>query len=194
GLAVTGEVQVANLKRNDTAQAGDLLFLTKPLGTGVLTTAGKRGLLEAQHAHVARDLMLIPNTLGASLGGLEEVHAMTDVTGFGLAGHLLEMAEGSGLQVDLEFRAVPRAEEVEHYLAMGAYPDGAFRNWKSYGDRLEGASDMLRMMVLSDPQTSGGLLVAVDPDAADAIRSLSAVQGPIGRMVMPTERATIVVR
>ena len=194
GLAVTGEVPLAHLKRNDTAQAGDLLFLTKPLGTGILTTAEKRGLLEPGHGLVARDLMLVPNTLGAELGTLDGVHAMTDVTGFGLAGHLLELAEGSGLHVDLQFDAVPRLAEVAHYLGKGAYPDGAFRNWKSYGTRVAGASDMLRMMVLSDPQTSGGLLVAVAPEAAPDVAARVGGGGPIGTLLTTTEGATIVVR
>ena len=194
GLAVTGEVRVAQLKRNDTAQAGDRLYLTKPLGTGILTTAEKRGLLEPAHAHVARDLMLEPNVLGRKLAAFDSVHAITDVTGFGLAGHLIEMAEGSGLVAELEFDQVPVREEALHYLAKGAYPDGAFRNWKSYGEKIVGAGDMTRMMILSDPQTSGGLLVAVAADHELPVEAPAGHWRPIGRFLDTAEGARLVVR
>jgi selenide,water dikinase len=163
GLAVTGEVAIGQLKRNDTAQEGDLLILTKPLGVGILSTAQKRGVLKPEHAHIARDLMCRSNAVGAALSQLPGVHAMTDVTGFGLAGHLLEMCRGSGLSATIHYRDVPLVPEALHYLSLGCYADGALRNWKSYHDAVRGAGDMERMMVLSDPQTSGGLLLAVDP-------------------------------
>lgn len=163
GLAVTGEVDIAHIKRNDTAREGDVLILTKPLGVGILSTAQKRGLLKPEHAHIARDLMCRSNAVGAELAKLPGVHAMTDVTGFGLAGHLLEMCRGSGLSARINYADVPVIPEAREYLALGCYADGALRNWKSYHASVNGASDMERMMVASDPQTSGGLLLAVDP-------------------------------
>jgi selenide, water dikinase len=163
GLAVTGRVRKAHIKRNDTARTGDVLLLTKPIGVGILATAQKRGVLSADHAHVARDLMCMPNDVGAMLGECEAVHAITDVTGFGLAGHLLEMCKGSNLSAQVEWSLVPLLPEAQYYLQQGCYPDGAFRNWKSYGNTISGANGTERMMMLSDPQTSGGLLIAVDP-------------------------------
>lgn len=167
GLAVSGEVPIANIKRNDTAQAGDLLLLTKPLGLGILSTAQKRGVLRPEHAGIARDIMLRSNRVGTALAELPGVHAMTDVTGFGLGGHLLEMLQGAGLSAALHWSDVPLIPEALQYLAEGCYPDGAFRNWKSYAQHFEGAEDMERMMLLSDPQTNGGLLVAIGPNELD---------------------------
>ena len=163
GLAVTGEVAIEHLKRNNTARAGDLLILTKPLGVDILSTAQKRGVLKPEHAHIARDLMCMSNAVGAELAITPGVHAMTDVTGFGLAGHLLELCGGSGLSAEIRYNDLPVIPEARDYLALGCYADGALRNWKSYHGQVSGAGDMERMMVLSDPQTSGGLLLAVDP-------------------------------
>ncbi|MCB0771589.1 MAG: selenide, water dikinase SelD [Flavobacteriales bacterium] len=186
GLAVTGEVATANIKRNDTAKAGDLLYLTKPLGVGILSTAQKRGKLRAGDAHIARDLMCRLNTVGQALGNLTTVSALTDVTGFGLAGHLLEMCKGSGLSASIEFNKVPILPEARIYLAEGYYPDGALRNWKSYATRITGAGDMERMFLLSDPQTSGGLLIAVAPEGRNEVEQLLTKHGLdaacIGRM------------
>lgn len=170
GLAVTGEVPVTHIKRNDTAVDGDVLLLSKPLGVGLLSTAQKRGKLRPEHAHVARDLMCRLNAVGAVLGGMRGVHAMTDVTGFGLGGHLLELCDGSGLRALIHFANVPVLPEAVTYIAEGCYPDGSFRNWRSYGARITGANAMDRMLLLSDPQTSGGLLVAC---AAEAVGEVS---------------------
>lgn len=175
GLAVTGEVRQEHLKRNDTAQDGDLLYLTKPLGVGILSTAQKRGVLASEHTHIGRDLMARPNRIGTALGTIAAVHALTDVTGFGLLGHLLEMCRGSGLSATLNYDAIPKIPEALHYLAQGQYPDGCFRNWKSYSAEVSGASTMERMLLLSDPQTSGGLLIACgDEGRAEVERALHA--------------------
>ncbi len=163
GLAVTGEVKRAHIKRNDTAQVGARLFLTKPLGIGILTTAEKRGVLRAQDIGRARDLMCTLNRVGSRFGELSGVQAMTDVTGFGLAGHLVEMADGSGLTARLDFTAVPCIAGVEHYLALGCVPGGTERNYASYGERLAPLTPSQKQL-LCDPQTSGGLLVAVAPE------------------------------
>lgn len=166
GLAVTGEAPIANIKRNDTARPGDTLWLTKPLGIGILSTAMKRGTLRPEHRSVGTDLMCTSNQAGYALGSTPGITAMTDITGFGLLGHLIEMCEGSATAAELDFGSVPVLQEALTYLALGAYPDGSFRNWKSYGNKVQGAGSMERMMVLSDPQTSGGLLVATDRDGS----------------------------
>lgn len=198
GLAVTGEVAVANIKRNDTAQAGDVLLLTKPLGIGVLATAMKRGILQPAHAGIATEWMCRGNKVGAALGELTGVHAMTDVTGFGLLGHLLEVCEGSGLGASIDFASVPLIPEARAYVQQGCYADGALRNWKSYHDKVSGASELERMMLLSDPQTSGGLVVAVAPDHVEQVMMLITATGDsisaIGTMRENDESAVIQVR
>ncbi|MBK9148621.1 MAG: selenide, water dikinase SelD [Flavobacteriales bacterium] len=197
GLAVTGEAPTAHIKRNDTAQAGDALLLTKPIGLGILATAMKRGLLAPEHAGIGTALMSALNDAGSALGELPGVHAMTDVTGFGLLGHLLEVCEGSGLRAEVEFSRVPVIPEARHYLGLGAYPDGSFRNWKSIGASTAGASDMDRMMLLSDPQTSGGLLIAAAHSAIAAVEAICADHGTpatfIGRMLGPGEGPVVLV-
>lgn len=177
GLAVTGEVSTANVKRNDTAKAGDALLLTKPIGVGILATAMKRGLMKPEHAVIGTEVMARVNSSGEQLGTMPGVHAMTDVTGFGLLGHLIELCEGSGLIADIEFSRVPVIPEAAHYLSAGAYPDGSFRNWKSFASKVEGAASMERMMLLSDPQTSGGLLISCDPSIVHQVKSACAKDG-----------------
>lgn len=171
GLAVTGEVQQAHLKRNDTANEGDVLFLTKPIGVGILSTAQKRGIIQADDAVLMRDTMAVLNTVGTALGRLPGVHALTDVTGFGLLGHLLEMC-GERLSAELDYEAIPKLPPCAALIAQGCYPDGALRNWKSYGHRVEGAGSMERLFMLSDPQTSGGLLIAVSRAEAGKVIEL----------------------
>jgi selenide,water dikinase len=163
GLAVTGLVDKRHMKRNDTATLGCSLFLTKPLGIGILTTAEKKGLLREEDQGLARDLMCTLNTPGSRFGKLAGVMAMTDVTGFGLLGHLVEMADGSQLSARLDSAAVPRLASVEHYLALGCIPGGTLRNYESYGERIGPLSEAQKHL-LCDPQTSGGLLVAVAPE------------------------------
>jgi selenide,water dikinase len=172
GLAVTGLVRRDGIKRNNTAQPGDALYLTKPLGTGILSTAMKRGVLRPEHQHVGRDLMVRLNRSGSQLAERDWVHALTDVTGFGAGGHLIEMCDGGRLSVELDFNAVPIIPEALAYLALGCYPDGAFRNWRSIGPLTTGAGAMDRMMVLSDPQTNGGLLIACDPAHSAELEAL----------------------
>lgn len=163
GLAVTGLVQVKHLKQNSTAQAGDKLYLTKPLGIGILTTAQKRKILRPEHSQLAIDTMCQLNDLGAKLGELSYVHALTDVTGFGLGGHLREMCEGSHLQAVLEFKQIPLLPAIHEYLDQDCTPGGTQRNFASYGSIFSGQLSQRQQQILCDPQTSGGLLVAVDP-------------------------------
>lgn len=163
GLAVTGQVTIEQLKQNNTARVGDLLFLTKPLGVGVLTTAQKQGKLRAEHANLARDSMCRLNRIGAELAAMDEVSALTDVTGFGLLGHLLEICEGSGLAASLTSSAVPALPAVTEYIAMGCVPGGTERNFASYGHKVSPLNAEQKAL-LCDPQTSGGLLVAIRDD------------------------------
>jgi selenide,water dikinase len=162
GLAVTGLVDNAHIKRNNRAQPGCKLFLTKPLGIGILTTAQKKKLLRPEHHRLAPETMCQLNRAGADFGKLPAVTAMTDVTGFGLMGHLLEICEGSNVQAVIEYQRVPKLAHVEAYLELDCSPGGAQRNFDSYGHKLAPMPDMHRK-ILCDPQTSGGLLVAVTP-------------------------------
>ncbi|WP_210395215.1 selenide, water dikinase SelD [Motiliproteus sediminis] len=194
GLAVTGQVELARLKRNDTATAGCTLYLTKPLGVGILTTAQKQKKLMPQHAHIARDAMCQLNKVGADIAAIAGVTALTDVTGFGLLGHLLEMCEGSGVHAQIDFDALPRLEAVDHYLALGCTPGGTDRNFASYGHNAAPLSDQQRAL-LCDPQTSGGLLVAVTKAAEAEFLAVVSSAGldlqPIGQLVEPEGSALV---
>ena len=176
GLAVTGLVEKRFMKRNDTATEGCKLYLTKPLGIGILTTAEKKGVLRAEDQGVARDMMCALNKPGSRFGKLEGVKAMTDVTGFGLLGHLVEMADGSQLTARLDFAAVPRLASVDFYLEQGCVPGGTHRNFDSYGERIT-ALTQLQKLLLCDPQTSGGLLVAVEEGEQANFLALSSELG-----------------
>ena len=182
GLAVTGRVRIDHLKRNGGAAPGDLLYLTTPLGIGILTTAEKRGKLRPEDATVARDSMLKLNRLGEVFGRQPWIHALTDVTGFGLLGHLREMCAASGTTARIDFDAIPRFESVARYLAEGCVPGGTHRNWASYGAAVGPIGDERRLL-LADPQTSGGLLVAVAPEHQQAFELLAPGLRPIGQMV-----------
>ena len=172
GLAVTGRVRLEHLKRNDQAQAGHRLYLTKPLGVGILTTAEKRKVLADEHRHIARDSMCTLNAIGADLALLNGISAMTDVTGFGLLGHLLEVCEGSGVKATLKMDKLPLLPYTEHYRQQGAVPGGSQRNYASYGHKA-GAITEAQQQILCDPQTSGGLLVAVDPATEEAFHTVA---------------------
>ncbi|CAN5459588.1 selenide, water dikinase SelD [soil metagenome] len=163
GLAVNGIVDIKNLKQNSTATAGCRLYLTKALGVGILSTAQKRGLLKSADAAIALQSMSRLNKMGEVLGRMPEVKAMTDVTGFGLLGHLTEMCEGSNLQAVIEYDKVPQIASVGEYLDQGCIPGGTNRNWASYGHKIAALTGR-QQHVLADPQTSGGLLIAVYAD------------------------------
>ncbi|GAC1303062.1 MAG: selenide, water dikinase SelD [Mucilaginibacter sp.] len=171
GLAVNGIVDIKNLKQNSTATVGCRLYLTKALGVGILSTAQKRGVLKAEDAKVALQSMSMLNKAGEALGHIPEVKAMTDVTGFGLLGHLSEMCEGSGLHAVIEFDKIPKIGSVDEYLEMGCIPGGTNRNWSSYGHKIAPVSDRQKY-ILADPQTSGGLLIAVEPAGVSAVEDL----------------------
>ena len=176
GLAVTGRVDIKDLKRNDTAEEGCQLFITKPLGVGVLSTAQKQGKLKEEDADFAPNAMMQLNKIGGQLSKISGIKAMTDVTGFGLLGHLVEMCEGSNLSAEIIFDKIPLLPKVHDYLEQACIPGGTYRNWDSYGDKVELLSDEDKF-ILCDPQTSGGLMIAVAPSAIAEVKSLLAKEG-----------------
>ena len=171
GLAVNGLVKRANLKTNAGARPGDLLYLTKPLGIGILATAEKKGQLRPEDVGKATAWMTRLNSIGVQFSLLESVHAMTDVTGFGLLGHLLEMCRASQVSAVIDFAAIPQLGDLASYLAAGMAPGGTRRNWAGYGEAID-CPDAIRRDILCDPQTSGGLLIAVDPAAFAEVAEL----------------------
>ncbi|MCT8341562.1 selenide, water dikinase SelD [Photorhabdus kleinii] len=176
GLAVTGIVNIGRVKQNSAAKAGSQLFLTKPLGIGVLATAEKKGLLLPEHQGIAIETMCRLNNLGMDFAEVAGVTAMTDVTGFGLLGHLSEICVGSGVQATLHFAKVPKLPEVGSYIEKGCVPGGTGRNFDSYG-HLIGEMTELQRKLLCDPQTSGGLLLAVLPEAIDEVKAIARCHG-----------------
>jgi selenide,water dikinase len=188
GLAVTGQVDKAQLKQNNQAIAGCQLFLTKPLGIGILSTAQKQKKLLPEHQFIARDLMCQLNIIGSELAALPEVKALTDVTGFGLMGHLLEMCEGSDLNALIEFASVPIIPSAKEYLAKGCVPGGTNRNFESYGHKAGPMSEQQKQL-LCDPQTSGGLLIAVEEGSCERVMAILAFHDiqaePIGKLLEP---------
>ncbi len=198
GLAVTGQINEKHLKQNGGARAGDLLFLTKPIGVGILTTATKKGKLKPEHADLARNSMLQLNQIGEQLGKKEEVHAMTDVTGFGVLGHLIEMVEASEVSARLVAQKVPvlDREAISQYVKDGCIPGGTHRNWESYGHKVNPIEQEHLRYLLCDPQTSGGLLIAVDPEAENSFKDWCRLEGlpaePIGEIITQTEAMVIV--
>lgn len=173
GLAVTGKIDIENIKMNRGAKPGDLLYLTKKLGVGILTTAEKKSLLKPQHQTLALDSMLKLNSIGEKFGKCSGVHAMTDVTGFGLAGHLLEMCTASGVTAVVYDQAIPLLDDaVKDYVSQKAVPGGTNRNWKSYGYRIRFENISEDYNIIADPQTSGGLLVAVSKDSQDEFEKI----------------------
>ena len=182
GLAVTGVIPTEKVKRNASATAGCELFLTKPLGIGILTTAEKRGILKPEHQHLARDAMCQMNLIGAEFSKLDEVKAMTDITGFGLLGHLKEVCEGSNLRAEVDFADIQTLDGVQDYIAQGSVPGGTNRNFESYGHLISPLTDEQKT-ILCDPQTSGGLLVAVESQAVEKIQQIAnAMNVPLFRV------------
>jgi selenide,water dikinase len=195
GLAVTGKLKKENLKRNDTAKVNSLLYLTKPLGIGIITTAQKKGIVKDEHLQLATETMLTLNYFGSIVGKLPYVSAMTDVTGFGLLGHLCEMCEGSGLSAEIDFSKIPRFEFLQEYIQQKSMPGGTTRNLESYGHKISALSDDQRA-ILADPQTSGGLLIAVDENSAADFEKVSSANGlslkPFGKLLRKAERVVTV--
>jgi len=201
GLAVTGSIALKNLKKNNTAQVGDLLFLTKPVGVGIVSTSVKRKLIKEDHYKTLVQQLTTVNKIGEALGKIESVHAMTDVTGFGLLGHLTEMAQGSGISTELNYSSIKRIAGVEEYLQLKTIPGATARNWNSYHSKVQfenGIEESEAKLLLPDPQTNGGLLIAVDEKAIDEVieifkaNNLQSFVEPIGRCVEKREKVIYV--
>ena len=178
GLAVTGRVPLNQLKANAAAQPGDHLFLTKPVGVGMVTTAQKKGIVTEDDLRAAVDSMQALNSVGAKLSQVSAVHAMTDVTGFGLLGHLVEMCEGAKLRAEVDTVSVPSLspERLRHYHSMECVPGGSRRNWASYGHHVDALEGFDRDL-LCDPQTSGGLLVSVGDTGLEEVVAILEEEG-----------------
>jgi len=183
GLAATGIVENKNLMRNTTAEDESLIFLTKPLGIGILTTAQKQKKIEPGHIEPAIDAMCRLNKIGSEVDLIDGVVSMTDVTGFGLLGHLSEICEGSNIGATLWFDKVPLLPNVEKYRALGCVPGGARKNFMSYGSKISEMTQAQRE-ILCDAQTSGGLLVIVKKIALERFLQVTKSSGlelePIG--------------
>jgi selenide,water dikinase len=201
GLAVNGIVPIKNLKKNDTAHEGDLIFLTKPVGVGILSTAQKRNVLKEEHLKILIDQLISLNIVGEELGKIKGVSAMTDVTGFGLAGHLIEMAEGSNLSSEIHYSQLHITEGTKEYLAQRIVPDATYRNWNSYSKKINFGKEvnvMEAFSILPDPQTNGGLLIAVDVGSVNEVKevlkkyNLESFTNPIGSFISKNEKVIYV--
>jgi selenide,water dikinase len=196
GLAVTGLIKNENIKRNNTAREGDFLYLTKPLGVGIITTAQKKGIVNTEDLNPAIELMLTLNSMGSKLGELSYINALTDVTGFGLLGHLLEICEGSNCSATIDFSKIPLLDNLHYYLELKSFPGGTARNLDSYGEKIRVENEFAKL-TLADPQTSGGLLISVDesgkPEFEKFLKKNSLKAKPIGRIIAKTNKSVIVV-
>ncbi len=191
GLAVTGMARKENIRRNNTARAGDVLYLSKPIGIGILSTAARKNLLGQTDYLNSVKWMTALNSVGSELGQMETVHAMTDVTGFGLLGHLLEICDGSDLAATVNYGEVPQLDNLEDYINKNCIPGGTYRNWKSYGEKISDINEYMKC-ILADPQTSGGLLIAAgdsDPELKQWLASHNFRE--IGRLTEKTGEKTI---
>ncbi|MBP6717698.1 MAG: selenide, water dikinase SelD [Rhodoferax sp.] len=179
GLVAMGLVHPGRVKRNADARAGDRLILGKPLGVGILSAALKKEKLSAEGYAQMIAVTTKLNTPGPELAALDGVHAMTDVTGFGLAGHTLEMARGAKCTVQIDWDRVPLLSGVRELAAQGMVTGASGRNWAGYGHdvALAAGFDPIHQALLSDPQTSGGLLVSCAPEAVDAVLAIFKAHG-----------------
>jgi selenide,water dikinase len=161
GLSVNGVIHPRKIKKNNTAQEGDLIYITKPIGIGILATALKRNKISQEDYNDMIKWATQINRIGELLGTFDFVHSMTDVTGFGLLGHLIEMAEGANLTALVHSSDLPLISNVQTYIDQFIFPDNTYRNWNAYAPKTEGVKGM-ELVKLCDPQTNGGLLIAVD--------------------------------
>ena len=196
GLAVTGIVKKEHLKRNNTVKENDILYLTKPLGIGVLSTALKRGLLNETDYKTLLNHTTDLNSVGEKLGTLSYVNAITDVTGFGFAGHLLEMLSNSGLSAIIQKQAVPQIESAKTFAQQFVFPDNTTRNYNDQAKHIEGMTD-LDFIFYCDPQTSGGLLFSVSADQEKDMDLFLKVQNQyvakVGKIVAKREKDIVFV-
>ena len=198
GLVAIGVVDPRNLKRNTGARVGDTLVLGKPLGVGIYSAALKREALSADGYRALLDSATRLNTPGIALGAMDDVHALTDVTGFGLLGHLLEMCRGAGLGAQLDFARIPLHPGVLELAAGGFVTGASRRNFDAYRDEVSLGPQIgeRERALLTDPQTSGGLLVACAPEATERVLEVFRSEGfaaaaPIGRFVAGAPNVTV---
>lgn len=198
GLVVMGLAHPSKIRRNRDARAGDVLVLGKPLGVGVLSAALKKGQLADDGYARLIDTTTRLNIPGMALAALDGVHALTDVTGFGIAGHTLELARGAGLRAVLDWSALPLLPEVAALAGQGHVTGASRRNWEGYGAevQLDAGLPAIAQALLTDPQTSGGLLVSCAPQAVDAVLRIFREQGfgeaaVVGRMEAGTPGLTV---
>lgn len=162
GLSVIGMADVCHLKLNSAARVGDLIYLTKPIGSGVLSTAMRRGALSPEDMEAMVGYLSAPNRLGALLGEQSFVHCMTDITGFGLLGHLAEVCNASEVSADLHFGKIKIMPNLDSYIRMGIITNGGQNNRTNYQHHVNGIADE-PVIILADPQSNGGLLITVNP-------------------------------
>jgi len=192
GLSVNGLVDIKNLKQNSTAKNGDLIYITKKIGVGILATALKRGVIKEEHKDILNSQLTQLNKIGEIFGELPYLTAMTDITGFGLLGHLIEMAEGAGLSAELNYSAVPVIDDLQEYISKMIVPDNAYRNWNSFEKKVSdiGAESFF---TLCDPQTNGGLMVTISAEHQKEFElflsenNLAIFSKPIGKMGSKTD-------
>ena len=194
GLAVTGIINKNNIKQNNHAQVGDYLFLSKPLGLGILSAALKRVIIKPEDEQMMIDIMTTLNTLGVALGNIDGVNAITDVTGFGLIGHLTEMTKGAGVSAALNLKDIPMINNIEFYTSQFCYPDITTKNLNAYKPTTEGLNG-LEFLLLCDPQTSGGLLISVNEKAlpefletSKAFDKYNCLKKPVGQITAQNEK------
>lgn len=190
GLVVLGLAHPDQIKRNSSAEAGDVLVLSKPLGIGLYSAALKRGLLSDADYQTLLGYTTQLNRPGTALAQLSEVHALTDVTGFGLLGHLLEIARGSGLSASIQYSRLPLLSRATEFATQGVITGASRRNWQSYGEAIDLAEALTESQraILCDPQTSGGLLISCAPACLNQVSELLQQQGFSEAAVIGTMR------
>jgi selenide, water dikinase len=195
GLAVNGLVDKNNLKKNNTAQVGDYIYITKSIGTGILAKALKLNKISVAHKNELIKQLTTLNSIGYELGKLAVVTALTDITGFGLLGHLIELSEGSGLAAEIDYNKIPLLDGVKEYIGQMLIPDNTYRNWNTYEKKVEGIGAE-SLFTLCDPQTNGGLLFTINAHRIDEVEDLlkqnNIAFSCIGRMVDLSDIAEVV--
>lgn len=188
GLSVTGIARIDQLKLNDKAQAGDLIYHTKPIGTGIMATALKKGVLFQDDEEIFTNNLKQPNNFGALLANYDFVHSMTDITGFGLIGHLGEVCQASNVSARIDFQKVKLLPNLEEYVEMRLFTAGGKTNQQNYSQSLDGLSESTTA-IICDPQTNGGLLIMVARESKQAFEAIMTAHGlqdftePIGEII-----------
>jgi selenide,water dikinase len=194
-------VKTDSIKKNNTAQLGNLIYLTKKIGVGILATAEKRNVLLPEHENVAAQQMMQLNKLGEILVDLKYVNALTDVTGFGLGGHLIELCDGANLSAEIYWNKIPLIDNLKNYLDTNCIPDATYRNWNGYGEKIKMEPTVPMMeafKLLPCPETSGGLLIAINENHQAEFEKLLADNGleefakPIGKFIGKEEKVVVV--